>query len=41
MSNLNITYSYDYNLSDISNISGGSHEISLIYNFHFLEKVAT
>ena len=38
MSNLNITYSYDYNLSDISNISGGSHEISLIYNFHFFGK---
>ena len=39
MSNLNITYSYDYNLSDISNISGGSHEISLIYNFHFGKKL--
>ena len=25
-------------LSDISNISGGSHEISLIYNFHFFGK---
>ena len=38
MNNLNMTYSYDYNLSDISNISGGSHEISLIYNFHFFGK---
>lgn len=38
MSNLNIAYSYDYNLSDISNFSGGSHEISLIYNFHFFGK---
>ena len=27
-----------YNLSDISNISGGCHEISLIYNFHFFGK---
>jgi hypothetical protein len=32
-----ISYSYDYNFSELSD-SGGSHEISLIYNFNFLGK---
>ena len=32
-----MSYSYDYNFSDLSG-SGGSHEISIIYNFNFLGK---
>ena len=32
-----MSYSYDYNFSDLSD-SGGSHEISIIYNFNFLGK---
>ena len=33
--NLRIAYSYDYNISYLSSFSGGSHEISLIFDFHF------
>ncbi len=38
LNELNLAYSYDYNLSEINSASGGSHEISLIYNFHFFGK---
>ena len=36
--NFNVSYSYDYNLSELSGSSGGSHEISIIYEFNFLGK---
>ena len=37
LKDLMISYSYDYNFSELSD-SGGSHEISIIYNFNFLGK---
>ena len=36
--NFNISYSYDYTFSELSSLSGGSHEISIIYLFHFFGK---
>ena len=33
LSNLNIGYSYDFNVSGLSTSAGGAHEISLIYEF--------
>ena len=35
---MNISYSYDYNVSELLGYSGGSHEISLIFLFHFFGK---
>ena len=34
----NISYTYDYTISQLVGFSGGSHEISLIYKFNFLGK---
>jgi hypothetical protein len=33
LKNLNIGYSYDFNVSGLSTTTGGAHEISLIYEF--------
>ena len=34
----NISYTYDYSLSKLKGLTGGAHEISLIYQFNFLGK---
>jgi hypothetical protein len=33
LANLNIGYSYDFNVSGLSTAAGGAHELSLIYEF--------
>mgnify|MGYP006157579995 FL=1 len=34
----NISYTYDYSLSKLKGLTGGAHEISLVYQFNFLGK---
>ena len=36
--NFSVSYTYDYSLSELKGLTGGAHEISLIYQFNFLGK---